>query len=29
MGVMVLFSLKLRLKRGDFGRKGAKDESLA
>ena len=29
MGVMVLFSLKMRFKRGDLGRKGVKDESLA
>ena len=29
MGVMMLFSLKLRLKRGDLDKKGVKDESLA
>lgn len=29
MGVMGLFSLKMRLKRGDLGKKGVKDENLA
>lgn len=28
MGVMGLFSLKMRLKRGVLGRKGVKDEGL-